>query len=357
RGNKSDRRTDIKAGRYVGVGLGVRPGRQHTKMHAYFQDIDTGTVVAVKRIFSDPDPDSGEAPRSVDHLATHGLARGVTLGNAAMSQMTLASGKRTPTDELVLPRGAGKLTTNPQTYQWEQLVPPLAIDDFAVASQRFESLPPEWLRPRRDTENLHVVKVKEVSQVEFDVVHQQLTAAVVDEHGRQARLAFPYYQRAERGFGQLMLTLQQRGKEVCYICGRVRLAKQQLEIEPITVVLESADGTRQAVSAWLGGGNQETSEPVVKTDSQSPSESVIAEFLAGLAQQCGEVLITGLHQANPEPWRELARTADHLGFVRLAEPIRQLTSELTARADQLRWQATAAAKATGQLCMLSRIIE
>ncbi len=358
RGSKSDRALDIKSGRFVGLGLGVRRGQGQTVMLAYFQDTDTGTVAAVRRIFADPSAESGESPKSYDDLADHTLQRGVSLAAAALSQLLLASGKRTPTDELVLPRGSGKLTTHPQSYQWEQLAAPLSADTFAQVRQRLESLPPDWLRPRRYTENLHVFAVAGVSDAEFDVIQQTLDATLHDSAGEQAQLLHPYHHRGDRGFNQLLQVLRQRGAEVRFVCGHVRLVHQQLQIQPLTVILEQPDGTRSAVSAWLGGGGAtaDTAPGVAQQDHRG-QRSTVGEFTFQLQHQLADVLLTGLQHASPQAWQELHRSALQIGFPRLAQPIEILAGELAARSDQLRWSPTAASRIVEQLCMLCRMLE
>tara|TARA_R110002073_G_scaffold11898_4_gene53602 strand:- start:12075 stop:14141 length:2067 start_codon:yes stop_codon:yes gene_type:complete len=357
RGNKSDRRTDIKAGRFVGLGLGVRPGRSQTKMLAYFQDVDTGTVVAVQRVFADPDPESQQTAKSFEELAAHSLSRGVSLGAAAMSQMMLGSGKRTATDELILPRGSGKLTINPQTFQWEQLQPPLAIDHFQQARERFERLPPDWLRPLRHTENLHVLKVTRISDSDFDVVHQQLTATMHDTNSETARIIFPYHHRGDAGFTELSNMLATHGNDARFVCGHVRWVHQQLEIEPISIVFESADQSRQAVSTWLGGVGEVQAETSSEDSELNSPQSTIKEFLTTLNVHLSEILLTGLNQAAAQDWQALSEAAQRLGFVRLNQPIERLRDELCKRMNQVRWNPAIAARTTVQLCMFSRLLE
>lgn len=360
RGSKSDRPIDIKTGRFVGLGLGVRCGQKQTVMLAYFQDTDTGTVAAVRRAFADPPADSGEPPKTFVDLADHVLQRGVSLAAASLSQLLLGSGKRTPTDELILPRGAGKLTTNPQSFQWEQLAAPLSADTFAQVRQRLESLPPDWLRPRRYTENLHVFSVAGVSDAEFDIVHQTLSATLHDSAGERARLHHPYHHRGDRGFANLLQVLRQRAAEIRFVCGHVRLVHQQLQIQPLTVVLENQDGTRNAISAWLGGDKVEGDHhdgPRLPEGNQPPQRSAIGEFINDLQEQLAEVLLTGLQHANQQAWQDLHRSALRLGFPRLALPLGALASELSSRSDQLRWSPAAAARIVEQLCMLCRMLE
>lgn len=47
----------------------------------------------------------------------------------------------------------------------------------------------------------------------------------------------------------------------------------------------------------------------------------------------------------------------HVGFVRLANFIEKLASELSNRSNNLRWDSTVAANVTAQLCMLMRMLQ
>lgn len=151
RGTKSDRPTEIAGGRLIGVGLGVRPGKRHTTLSAYLQDADSGSVMAVERTFADPDPKSGELPRSFTQLGAHVIVRGVSLAGLALSQLLVKSGKRTPSGQLVLPRTASSLTTNPQSFQWEQLKAPFAVESFAQLAFAEDSAIDQFLADLQDT--------------------------------------------------------------------------------------------------------------------------------------------------------------------------------------------------------------
>lgn len=356
RGTKSDRRTDIKSGRFVGIGLGVRAGRQNATLSAFLQDADTGTVVTVERTFSDPEPDTEDEPKSFTELAQHSLTRGVSLGNASLSQLLLGSGKRTPTGELILPRGSGKLTTNPQTYQWEQLKPPLAVTSFEQLRQRFEALPPSWLRPLRRTENLHVVTVAGVVDTQFDVVGQQLIATLQDPEGHQAKLIHPFHSRGLDGFNDLNEVLQTRGKHLRFVCGHVRMISGEIQIFPVSIVVEQKNG-RIALNPWLANKNALPKRKKSAPPTQDATPQPIPEFFRDLRDDIADALLTGLRQTNPHQWANHLEVSRQLGFVRLAATIKQLADELATRSSQLRWDAQAATKALRQLCLIARILE
>ena len=356
RGAKWDRRTDIKGSRFVGVGLGVQPGRQHTTLNAFLQDSDTGMVVAIQRTFTDPDPESGDEPKDFTELAALSLIRGVSLGSASLSQLLLRSGKRTPAGELILPRGSGKLTTNPQSFQWEQLKPPFAADNFEQLRQRFETLPPSWLRPRRRTENLHAVAVTGATDAEFDVVSQQMIATLRDVDGERATLIHPFHSRGLDGFNDLNTLLQTRGEQIRFVCGHVRMISGEICIHPVSIIVEDGN-SRLGVNPWIANQSVLPKPTNIDVPSQDASQPPIAEFLHQLRDDLADALLTGLRQANPEQWASCLETSRQLGFVRLAQPIEELANELSMRRSQVRWDAKRSASAVQHLCMLARLLE
>jgi len=354
RGTKSDRPTEIAGGRMIGVGLGVRPGKRHATLSAYLQDADSGSVVAVERTFADPDPKSGDEPRSFAELAATVLVRGVSLAGLASSQLLLKSGKRTPSGQLILPRTASSLSTNPQSYQWEQLKPPFAAESFAQMSARFESLPPSFLRPRRRTENLHAVAVEAAEDVNFDAAHQRLSAILRDAHGNTAQLVHPFHTRGREGFNDLLEILDKRDDQVRFVCGHVRSTSRALEIQPITVVID--DGERRlGIQPWVLNtiAATETTSPL--NEQAAGDESPVEQFLAQLQDSLSDLLLTGVSRCDGSPWVDQTNMGRQLGFVRLANPIADLAEALNSRSSSVRWDAENAVRCARELCLLSRI--
>jgi len=355
RGTPSDRPTEIAAGRMIGVGLGIRPGQRHATLSAYLQDADSGSVVAVERTFADPDPQSGDAPRSFTDLAATVVVRGVSLAALASSQLLLKSGKRTPSGVLILPRTAGSLSVNPQSFQWEQLKPPFAAESFAQLAARFESLPPSYLRPRRRTENVHAVAVAAAESATFDVAHQRLTAVLRDARGGTALLVHPFHTRGREGVGELLGTLQQRGAQVRFVCGHVRAAGRTLEIYPISVIVD--DGTRRwGLQPWVSNNlaaHEGGSEPAVQAACE---QSAVEQFSRQLGELLSDLLLTGVTRSDGTRWGEQAELGRQLGFVRLVAPVAELADSLNSQASTLRSTPTAAVQHARELCLLSRII-
>jgi hypothetical protein len=363
RGTLADRAHEISGGRMIGVGLGVRRGKKHTTISAFLQDADSGNLAAVERTFSDPDPQSGEQPRSFADLAGTILVRGVSLANLAMSQLLLKSGKRTPGGQLILPRMASNLVTHPQNFQWEQLKPPFAVESFTQLSGRLDSLPPSCLRPRRCTENLHVISVLGAEGTCFDIANQELTAQVRDTMGGVAELIHPYHNRGELGFNHLLRILMERGNELRFVSGHFRIRNRRLQIRPVALVLDGPNGRQGILPYVVDAFNEENREPSAARDSVSQDLQSrghqpcthLADYLAELEDQLAELAIRGLKSAWPAAWEELAKRGQHLGMVRWTQPVSELAESLANRSNNLRWTCTPAIRMITELCLLCRL--
>lgn len=375
RGTKSDRATEIAGGRMIGVGISVRRRKRHTVLSTYLQDSDSGSLAAVERTFVDPDPQSGNLPRSFTDLAGTILVRGVSLASLATSQLLLKSGKRTPGGQLILPRVAANLVTNPQSFQWEQLKAPLAVDNFAQLYARLELLPPSCLRPGRCTENLHVVPVEGATETRFDVSQQQLTAKLQDTEGQFAEVVCPYHSRADDAFNSLYQSLCDRGNDLRFVSGHVRISGRKLQFRPIALIFESERG-RQAILPYvrdvtcrkIADSSDDSAvlptRPVRRDGSLSAEENhranqdstYLADFLSEFEDRLGELMVTGLRNSQPEIWNELVRSGQQLGLVRWTRPLAQLALALANLRNDLRRSSTQdAIREVTELCLLCRL--
>lgn len=360
RGSKSDRATDITGGRFVGVGLGVQVGKRCVTLSGYLQDADSGSVVAVERTFTDPDPQAGVTPRKFSDLAESVIARGISLANLASSQLLVRSGKRTPSGVLVLPRTAGRLAANPQTFQWEQLKPPFAMESFAQLAARLETLPPSYLRPRRRTENLHVVSIVKIEEVTFDAAEQRLIATIRDARDEVAQMVHPYYERGAEAFGHFLECLQRDGERARFICGHVRGSGTSLRLSPVSVVLDF-DDHRVGVQPWLSHQMSNSEAAVAASLSESNATrmeahpALIDRFFQQWEQALTDLMLTGVAAGNSAVWEELSVNARQVGFARLADAIETLAQRIDARSRTVRWESTAATEQAVELCLLWRL--
>lgn len=361
RGSRFDRPIDISSGRYVGLGMSVRPGRSQTKLNVFFQDADTGTLATIERTFSN------DSEKSFQELAESTLYRGTTLGGLAGSQMLLKSGKRLAGGELVLPRSISAFASNPQSFQWEQLKPPLAADDFRQLSSRWAYLPPSYLRPRRRTEGVHVVAIASVKNASFNAIQQRIEADLVDQSGKTAMLVLPFHSRGAIGFNRFLEALQNQGDSVRFISGFISMANQQLTMQPLAVVIES-NGTRRAVFPYWSP-DQETDPSKSKTASkvddggipskgQSERTCPLNQFFDRLCHFNGEVMLLGMEDgadANEHLATELCEEAKSVGFLRIANLIEQLLNEWTRRKNDIRHDTSNAVQLVHQLLLIGRM--
>src|SRR5690606_38044521 len=139
-------------------------------------DADSGSVMTFTRRFEDPQPAAHAELPSFSRLAQTNVSRGCGLGTLSLSQLLIQSGKRSPSGLLSLPRQSGATSLHPQTFQWEQLKPPLLVESLAQLRARLQALPPSYLLPRRPAENLHVVAIDTADEAHFDASRQRLTA-------------------------------------------------------------------------------------------------------------------------------------------------------------------------------------
>ena len=347
RGTKFDAPTEISSSRYTGIGMEVRAGKSHTLVYVYFQDVDTGFVAAIKRSFSNaPLEDNGVLQRtplpfelkSYSQLAGSSLTRGLRLTSLAGSQLLLKSGKRSPGGELTLPRSSTSFSSNPQSFRWEQLKPPLLSENWGQLINRLETLPPSYLRPVRYMDGLCVVPLQGIEDVQFDPIHQQLTATLRDENGDIGKLSLPFESRNNEGFTQFVQGLASPIGKPIFIAGRVRLVGRQANLYPLAVVFES-EGRRYALNPYrnevdeLNGDEEENDEKLSESkEAQSAGDenNPISSFLQSLIDFHSDALMIGF-KSPLDSWLlkvdRLLAEASATGFPRIAEWFARLREE------------------------------
>ncbi len=361
RGSRFDRPIDIASGRYIGLGMSMRQGRSQTTFNAFFQDAETGILATVERTFAD------ESEKTYQQLAETTLYRGTTLAGLTGSQVLLKSGKRLASGELVLPRSQSAIAVNPQSFQWEQLKPPLAAENFQQLANRWAYLPPSYLRPRRRTEGLHVVAIARVENVTFNPVEQSLEATLVDNIGKTATMVLPFHTRGQSGFNSFLNELQANGQAARFVSGYVSLANQQLTVRPLAIVME-VNGSRRAIYPyWSQERNKESgknkSTAGIESEESSFSEAgestnPLKQYFSRLNHFNAEVLLLGLQTHADSIERlaaELTEVAKSTGFLRLAAIMEQLQAELVRSQDDLHYQFSQAVRLTQQLALIGRI--
>lgn len=364
RGSRSNRATEIAGGRLIGLGLGMRAGRSVTTLGAYLQDSDTGTLCVVERTFADPSAESGAEPKAYALLADTIIARGISIGGLAAAQLLLKSGKRTPSGQLILPRGAIAMTANPQSYQWEHLRPPVAVENFVALAARLDAIPPSYLRPRGRTENFHVCPATFIEAVEFDEARQRMSAVLVDAAGGRARLSHPFRSRGREGFEALARALETRANQIRFVSGHVTTSPRGIVVAPTALVFET-DGQRTALLPWQGEVRSTHAPSRVAANpgevSRRHTENArppLDAFIQHLEFELSELLLCGLQRSDDRAavtWTELFETAREFGFALLSTPIGALSEEFRRKPKVLHWDASRASALLAELCMIVRI--
>jgi hypothetical protein len=356
-GSRSERTTEIAYGRFIGLGCSVRSRARSVEITAFMQEIDSGTVAAVDRTYTDPEPDSGQPVKDFGVLARGLIGSGVSLSELGEGQLLLKSGNLTPAHRLLLPRS--RVHMNPQTFAWEKLRPPVLVDSFAEASTRLQALPPKSLRPRRLTEDLAVLKVADVEGAAFDPVSQSLTAIMKDGEGNSAILCHAYSTRARQGFERFWKSLNDPAARLSHVAGQLRPTTAGLVISPTCAVFELSD-RRIAVQPWVD-------RPLAESDTQAPDSGRKSErgfrgadVLQRLNELLAEALTTGVRKLPPQVhrrWQELSRLSEAAGFVKWPSTATRFADEFARRLEVRDWSSKPALGVTRELLVLSRLFQ
>lgn len=244
---------------------------------------------------------------------------------------------------------------NPQSFQWEQLLPPLLVDDFVACRERLEMLPPDFLRPRRLTENLQVFPIREITEVTFDSVSQLLRANVEDRRGEIARIEVPFYTRGAVAFADFQETLSKHASAACFLSGRVELFHGGLVIQPLAVVFD-VQGERFAACPHSQSRDVESANTTTPTSQEADDVDPIQSFVEELQHGLADLLVTGLADADEARVHELRRAASRLGFSNVNTLLKELGNDLQQRNHDRRWKATTAHQSLRQLVLWGRIV-
>ncbi len=354
-GSRTDRTTEIAYGRFIGLGCSVRNRRRNVEITAFMQEIDSGTVAAVDRTYTDPEPESGQPVKDFGTLSRGLIGSGVSLSELGEGQLLLKSGNLTPAHRLLIPRS--RVHMNPQTFAWEKLRAPVLVDSFADASARLQALPPKSLRPRRLTEDVAVLKVASVEGMAFDPVSQSLTAALKDTEGDIAILRHGYSTRARHGFESLWKALNDVQSRLMYVAGQLRPTTAGLLIAPTCVVVEQGD-RRVAIQPWVERPSAESEAQSTTTGGLPERAFSGGDVLQRLNELLAEALTTGVRKMPPQVhrrWEELSRLGEAAGFVLLPGVAKRFASDFARRLEARDWSSQSALGITRELLVLSRL--
>jgi hypothetical protein len=352
RGMQGDRLTDLGATRLVGLGCGARLRQRHLILTAYFQDTDSGSVMAFSRDFTEA--------VDYDQLAQRPALKRTNLATLGSSQLLLKGGKRSPNLQLI--PGRSPVTIHPQTFNWEDLRSPLLVKDFSELRSHLDLLPPAYLRPRRLTEMLYVFAVASVRAVGFNVVEQAVMAELYDSQQHCARLFFPYHHHARHGTELLLHYLNQSSPQ--FVAGQVQIKNGELWITPISLVF--AFGTTQSlIQPWISTPDllnqipKHSSQPnhlfPKITEHRVSVADPLEMYLHRLNEAIAELLIVGLEQFRSDQintWKTLCDEGQSLGLQRISRLLRKSLEIMQSQIESCHWESQDLAIELLQLAVL-----
>ena len=298
RGLKSDRDSDLGAGRFVGLGGTVAEGRSGDTLTVFLQDADSGHTMTLRREFA-VDREAGTPVKSYAQLAQSAAVKDASLAMLAGGQLITQGGKRTASGRLVV--GRARAVVNPQNYLWEQqLKAPVLTEDFAEVEARLRLLPPASFRPRRAGADFHVCPLVEVEHAAFDPASNAVVATVRDPSGRAARLVHPWSGRGEAGAEALLATLRTEGRPL-FVAGHVQAAHGALVIRPTALVVGGEGKARRCVLPWFDPGQKSAKGEHRSFEVVTAQRS--ANDYAGAAELAAELLLHGLRRTEERGWQ------------------------------------------------------
>jgi hypothetical protein len=357
RGSRADRVQALDKARFVGLGCGVRVGKRSVELTAYLQDSDTGSVAALSKDFAEK-PDDPQPPKSFAELAQRSAARDLSFATTGAGQLLISGAKRDAGHRL-RPGNSAKLTVQPQAFAWENLRPPVLVEEFAELDARLSALPPSSLRPRRVAEDFHVCKVARVEAADFDSATQTVQALVGDERGQHAFVLHPYTSRGQAGAEALLARLRQQPEGLRFVSGSVQRGPRGLVISPACAVFQDGD-KRVAVQPWIDATGATSNVVAAPAEAARWAGDPLADYLHQLQAALGDLLLIGLQRADgrsAKHWRELQQTGEAVGFARLARGAARLADELEAKGRTLQWDWRPASESVLRLAALARLAQ
>jgi hypothetical protein len=348
RGTSADREAKLGYREFVGLGCGVRVGRKGVEVTAYLHD--SGGVLALTKRIADGD----EETRSFGALGGHIALKGTSFADVGTAIVQLQGGRRTPGYELLPGRNASVLVQD--RFLWEEVQPPVLVEELAELEDRLSNLPPSSLRPRRIAEDFHVLRIEEVQAARFDAASHSVQALLVDAKGRPALLEHPYTTRGAAGAEALLARLTAGEGELRFVSGHVRRTMRGLVIQPVCLVWEQ-DGKRTALQPWVERGRAGSRDGEA-VELPRKAEEPLLDYLAQVQDELGELYLLGLARADAAAAgrvRELARRGEAVGLARLAERVGGLAEALKQKSHTLRWDARQAATVMLELTALARL--
>jgi hypothetical protein len=345
KGLKSDRATEFTSTRLVGLGCGGTISRFGSSLVAYMQDIYSGTLITMQKDFVEK---RGEERRTLWTLADKPILRNppIGLGQVGKGQILTKGGKLTAAR--VYEQGRANLSFNYQSYQWEQLRPPLSVESFAELRAVVGSRFPSYVGPRYAGGNFYVCAVQGATRVRFNDMDQSIEAILIDRYSEQAQMIFPYFSACAQGSDLLLQTLKREPDNVRFVSGHVRAGRHGLQLRPVAVVFD--DGTKRTmIQPWVDRLSAADQKSVWQPAQLTPprDSDPLHEFIDRMIEELGSLLTIGLERVDSRTallWSNLAKESESLGFSFIASAISRLAVSLSEKASSLDWKSDEATR-------------
>jgi len=377
RGSALDRPATIGATTLVGLGCGVRVGQGAVQLQVYVQDLKSGQVL----IINHPEKAEGSG-LSFAQLALKSGFKRFALARLGSHQLVIKGGKRLPNQEFRPARNT-PASLNPQTFAWENnLRPPLLVDDFQLLQEHLAQCPPPALRPRRLGDRFQVMTIAGVRGAVFSTIEQCILADLIDPQGNRISLRHPYHDRGAEGAEILLNLLQNASHRFRFVSGLVSQGSQGLEIQPIALIVENAQGQRSMLQPWIetrqtwlgltglelsptdrleSGETFGTAEAIPGStfSAQSPNLSAIPDhpltsYLEEVKALITDLLLLGLESSDRHLSAQLPYLCERgrsLGFHQLLAPLETLAAEFSRKANDRHWQSDRSGQAVRELLL------
>ncbi len=326
-GTRYDMSQELGSRRFTGLGSGVRILAKSTVVQVFLEDADSGAIVVVEKEF--PNTENGRT-REFRFLGETPVAAGAKLIDIARSQLLSGASKRTASGLLSFGR---KLVVNPQSFQWERLRENNYHTDYAELHNRMALQPPSSLRARRMAESFQIIGITGVENVRFDPVAQEVRCEFIDSQGARVSMVQPYLSQAASGCELLLKSLSQENVRPVFASGQIKITPAGLSIFPASVVVEQ-DGRRTMIQPWLDGPQGLTGGDAGNSHGELPIGDPIARWFFSLEYALSEILQLGIRKTDSQTaalWKQVAKDAGAIGFVRIARQVELIAEALEKR--------------------------
>jgi hypothetical protein len=309
------------------ISLGARLLADGRTRHAeiFLADPDTAMVLVLRKRWDDVD-DVGPA------LARRSVAAKISLAQLACGQLVSKAVKRRANHSIEISGSRTQQSSvTPQRGDWDALPAPILVRDIAAHLAAVRARPPKMLRPRVLAENVHVLAVREVSDVVYVPAEQTVVALLQDAEGNVVRATVTHRAVAPHALDAAAAALS--GK-VRFVSGELGRAPDSGEPH-LELLAIAGDGlVVPDVAAAVAA-------PTLSRASVQRAADPVEESIGSAVGLLDEALQHGLSSAPRDRLRAAAARLDEVGLGALAARVARLAESPSPAAciDAALWAA------------------